>query len=205
VTSNRSIVLYAGAAALALLWFAMFLQGTGDADRAILAAFYAGDRHALASAARLVTFLGGGYFVTPVVAAVALAISLRGRPWRGLVLFVGTTAGRLLVELQKQALGRLRPDENPHLVDVHNLSFPSGHSANAMMVYVVIAWMLAEGPNRAFWLGAALLLSILIGLSRVMLGVHWPSDVVGGWSFGLLWAVLLVRLAKHPPKRRARR
>jgi undecaprenyl-diphosphatase len=199
MTSNRSTISHAASAAiLALLWLAMFLLGTGDADLAVLDALYAGDRPVLADAARLVTLLGGWYFVTPLAAVVALALGLRGRPWPALVLFIGTLAGRLLVELQKYQLGRLRPDEHPHLVNVYNLSFPSGHSANAMMVYVAMALMLAD-ERRTFWLGSALLLSILIGLSRTMLGVHWPSDVLAGWSFGLLWAMLLAWLSRHPP------
>ena len=194
MTSNRSLLTCSAlAAALALLWLLMFLGGTGDMDLAVLAALYAGDRPALADAARLVTLLGGWYFVTPLAAVV------------GLVMFVGSLVGRLLVELQKCELGRLRPDEHPHLVNVHNLSFPSGHSANAMMVYVAMALMLGEGDRRLFWLGAALLLSVLIGLSRIMLGVHWPSDVLAGWSFGLVWAMLLTWLSRHPPEWAVRR
>ena len=204
--SNRSLILVALTAALALLWLAMFLGGTGGLDVAILSALYAGDRPVLADAARLVTLLGGWYVVTPIAAGVALVVGVRGKPWTGIVLFVGTLVGRLLVELQKYELGRLRPDEHPHLVNVYNLSFPSGHAANAMMVYVAMAMMLVEDDDRRrFWLAAALLLSVLIGLSRTMLGVHWPSDVIAGWSFGLLWAMLLAWLGRHPPEWAVRR
>jgi undecaprenyl-diphosphatase len=201
MTSNRSAVLYGVlACALALFWLASFLLGTGDVDLAILNAFYAGDRTILADAARLITLLGGWYFVTPLAGIVALVVALRGKPWLGLVLFVGTFAGRMLVELQKYELGRMRPDQNPHLINVYSLSFPSGHSANSMMVYVTLALTLVEEPGRRVrWLVAALVLTFLIGLSRVMLGVHWPSDVVAGWSFGLMWSMLLVWLSRHPP------
>lgn len=201
MTSNRSTMLYGIlAGALALLWLAMFWFGTGDEDLAVLGELYAGQRPVLADAARLLTLLGGWYFVTPIAAIVGLVVGLRGRPWLGLILFVGTMIGRLLVEFQKYELGRLRPDQNPHLVNVYNLSFPSGHSANAMMLYVTLALTLVEDPRpRAFWLGAALALAFVIGLSRVMLGVHWPSDVIAGWSFGLLWSMLLVWLSRHPP------
>jgi undecaprenyl-diphosphatase len=206
MTSNRSTLLRVlPALALALLWLAAFLLGTGDVDLAILRLLYAGDRPMLADAARLITFLGGGYFVTPLAAVVALVVALRGRVWLGLVLFVGTSAGRLLVEYQKYELGRLRPDEHPHLVNVYNLSFPSGHSANAAMVYVTLALTLAGSGRRTPWLVAAFALAFLIGLSRMMLGVHWPSDVVAGWSFGLLWAMLLVWLSEHPPAWAVRR
>ena len=154
----------------------------------------------LADAARLITLLGGWYFVTPLAGIAALLVALRGKAWLALVLFVGTFAGRMLVELQKYELGRLRPDQNPHLVNVYSLSFPSGHSANSMMVYVTLALTLVEEPGRRLrWLLAALLLTFLIGLSRIMLGVHWPSDVLAGWSFGLIWAMLLFWLSRHPP------
>ena len=201
MTSNRSILHFELlAAALAALWLAMFLLGTGDVDLTILTTLYAGQRPFLADAARLLTLLGGWYFVTPIAAVMGLVVALRGRVWLGLVLFVGTTVGRLLVEVQKYQLGRLRPDENPHLVNVYSLSFPSGHSANAMMLYVTLALTLPEnGRHKHRWLIAAFLLALLIGLSRVLLGVHWPSDVVGGWSFGLLWSILLMWVSRHPP------
>jgi undecaprenyl-diphosphatase len=200
MTSNRSSLYLLLACALTLIWLAMFLLGTGDVDLAILRALYAGDRPFLADAARLLTLLGGWYFVTPIAVIVALAVALRGRIWLGLVLFVGTTIGRLLVELQKYQLGRLRPDENPHLVNVYSLSFPSGHSANAMLLYVTLALTLFDDPRRRrIWLGSALVLALLIGLSRVLLGVHWPSDVLAGWSFGLIWSILLTWLSRHPP------
>lgn len=207
MTSNRLPIVHGGSAGvLALLWLAMFLWGTGDFDLAVLSALYAGDRPALADAARLITLLGGWYFVTPLAALAALVVAIRGKPWLALVLFVGTFAGRMLVELQKYELGRMRPDQNPHLVNVYSLSFPSGHSANSMMVYVTLALTLVDDPRRRMlWLFAAFALVFLIGLSRPMLGVHWPSDVVAGWSFGLLWAMLLAWLSRNPPSWAVRR
>ena len=202
VTSNRSAsfcVLLASA--LVLVWLVMFLEGTGDVDLAILSRLYAGDKPVLADSARLMTILGGWYVVTPLAALVALVVALRAKPWLGLVLFVGTFIGRLLIDLQKYEFGRLRPDQHPHLVNVYNLSFPSGHSANSMMLYVTLALTLVEDPRRrVVWLVGAIGLAVVVGLSRVMLGVHWPSDVVAGWSFGLLWALFLVWVAEHEPK-----
>ena len=199
MTSNRSLLTCSAlAAALALLWLLMFLGGTGDMDLAVLAALYAGDRPALADAARLVTLLGGWYFVTPLAAVVGLVVAIRGRPWPGLVLFVGCLVGRLLVELQKYELGRLRPDEHPHLVNVYNLSFPSGHSANAVLTYAAMALLLPRTQRqRIGWALAAAFLSMAIGLSRVMLGVHWPSDVVAGWSFGALCVIVMLGIARR--------
>ena len=198
--SNRPVAYSLIACALVLAWLAAFLLGTGDVDLALLQALYSGDRPILADSARLITLLGGWYFVTPFAVVVALIVAVRGRVWLGLVLFVGTSVGRLLVEYQKYELGRLRPNEHPHLVTVHNLSFPSGHSANATMLYITLALTLVDDPRKRFrWLIAACAIALLIGLSRPMLGVHWPSDVVAGWSFGLLWSMLLVWLSRHPP------
>jgi undecaprenyl-diphosphatase len=200
MTCNRATISFGIlGSALALLWLAMFQLGTGDVDLAVLARFYASDRPILADGARLLTLLGGWYFVTPVAAIGGLIVGMRGRPWLGLVLFIGPFIGRMLVELQKYGLGRIRPDEHPHLVNVYNLSFPSGHSANAMMVYVTMALTVVDGERRMPWLAAAFVLALLIGLSRLVLGVHWPSDVIAGWSFGLLWAMLLVWIAGRPP------
>jgi undecaprenyl-diphosphatase len=76
------------------------------------------------------------------------------------------------------------------------MAFPSGHSANAITLGLGLALLLtAPGRARAAAVAAALLFALLVGVSRMVLGVHWPSDVAGGWLLGALWTVLLVRLA----------
>ena len=180
---------------LVLLWLAMLLVGTGTVDHAILRELYGGHRPALADAARLVTMLGDGRVVTVIAMVGALVLISRKRPWPALVLLVGTILGRGLTELQKYEFNRLRPAENPHLVVVQSLSFPSGHSANAMMTYVALALFLVDPGARRSWLIGALVLAMFVGLSRVILGVHWPSDVVGGWSYGIVWAMLLYAIS----------
>jgi undecaprenyl-diphosphatase len=86
-------------------------------------------------------------------------------------------------------------------VVVKTSSFPSGHATSSMIFYTVIALTLTA---KSRWhrpaVAGAILLSLLIGLSRVMLGVHWPSDVIGGWSFGLMWVLLTLRLAERAVK-----
>ena len=195
MTSNR-LLLAVLVAVLAALWFTAFIEGAGPVDRALLGELYAGHRPLLAAAARILAEVGGGYVVTPLVVLTAAAIAWRGRGRLALVLLVGNSVGRLLVEFQKYELGRARPDLNPHLVTVYTLSFPSAHSANAVLTYVAMALMLPRTQEqRIRWLVPAAILAFCIGLSRVMLGVHWPSDVIAGWSFGLLWTLLLVALA----------
>ena len=113
----------------------------------------------------------------------------------------GNSIGRLLVEFQKYELGRARPELNPHLVTVYTLSFPSAHSANAVMTYVAMALLLTRpGSERLRWTIAAAILALLIGLSRIILGVHYPSDVVAGWSFGTLWCLVMLWFAKRVVK-----
>ena len=103
----------------------------------------------------------------------------------------------------KAAFARARPDLVDHLVEVVSPSFPSGHALMSAAVYLTLAGLLGrrgvDAPVRRslFWLAVALVL--LIGISRVYLGVHWPSDVLGGWVLGALWAWGCVRLAKHTP------
>lgn len=191
---RRSIL---GVSGLALLWLAMLLLGDGPVDTRILRSLYVGHIPAVATAARAVTFLGGGYFVTAVIALTSLVLALRKRVWPALVLLVGTSIGRLLVEIQKYEINRLRPDADPHLVEVHSLSFPSAHSANAVMTYLSIALLLAPADDRRVWVGIAAALAFLVGMSRILLGVHWPSDVVGGWSFGLLWTILIYAISQR--------
>jgi undecaprenyl-diphosphatase len=182
--------------ALALLWLGMLLLGAGTVDHRILLELYAGHRPVLADAARLTTMLGDGRVVTLFAIIGAIVLILRRESWPALVLVAGTALGKALTEIQKYEFNRLRPDENPHLVVVHNLSFPSGHSANAMMTYVALALLLSRKEHRQLWLAGALVIAILVGLSRVMLGVHWPSDVVGGWSYGLFWAFLIYVISR---------
>ena len=120
-----------------------------------------------------------------------------GGNWRGAIQLTGITlTGRLLVELLKDWTARVRPDAMGHLVPVDSLAFPSGHAANATLVWLCLALLLPRGArSRAFAVWAAVWLALAVGLSRIMLGVHWPSDVIGGWAFGLFWSLLLLRLS----------
>jgi membrane-associated phospholipid phosphatase len=136
----------------------------------------------------------GGPTVLVLVAAIAVGLLLVQRHWLtlGLVL-AGTISGTLVVTAVKALVGRTRPSVTDHLVQVYDASFPSGHAANSACVYLTLALLLVQiTPHRAvrrYILGVALVLVTAIGCSRVYLGVHWPSDVLTGWTFGGLWAV----------------
>jgi undecaprenyl-diphosphatase len=199
VTSNRSAIARVLLAfGLAAVWLLAFVEGTGPLDRALLSALYAGHRPAIAEAARVLTLFGSGYVVTTIVVVAAAALAARNHPRVALILLAGNFIGRMLVEVQKYEFGRIRPDLNPHLVTVYTMSFPSAHSSNAMLTYVAMALLLVRDERRrVYWAASALVLTFLIGLSRVMLGVHWPSDVLAGWSFGALWTLLMLWIAQR--------
>lgn len=186
--------------ALALVWAATLFLGGSDADKTALFFLYAGGKPELIDAARTVTWLGGA---EALLAATFLGLVRLGwrRDWRGAVLLLAITlSGRLLVELQKGWTGRLRPEDQEHLVATQTFAFPSGHAANAVLVFLTLALLLPQtARGRRLAIAAAAIMALAVGISRPMLGVHWPSDVVGGWAFGLFWTLLLLRLFARPP------
>ena len=183
---------------LAALWLATLLGGSGPLDRAIYEALYAGHRPVLLGIARVVTALGEPTVLVGASALCTLWLWYAGRGRLGLVLLVITLTGRGLAEAQKYWIARVRPDLEPHLVVVKTSSFPSGHATSSMIFYLALALVVtAHSRWRPAAAAGAILLSLLIGTSRVMLGVHWPSDVIGGWAFGLLWVLLTLPPAER--------
>jgi undecaprenyl-diphosphatase len=179
---------------LLLLWgCALALGGpTQPLDRLILNAMH---RPALADAARIVTMFGNWPATTIVALAAAAWLAVSRQPRKAVLLLVINSCGRGLVELQKLGFARARPDAEGHLVAVHSLSFPSGHAANSMLIWLSIALLAATPRLRLPAVMLAVLLSLLTGLTRLVLDVHWPTDLIGGWSFGAAWTLLLVRFA----------
>ena len=127
-----------------------------------------------------------------VGAAVIFYLLVARRARTALFVFVASASGIALGNLLKLVYARPRPLLVPHLVDVTSSSFPSGHATDSAIVYLTLAALLARTvPERAlriYIIGAAIAVVVLIGMSRVYLGVHWPSDVVAGWTIGAAWA-----------------
>lgn len=183
---------------LAAIWLAMLLGGTGAFDRTVYEALYAGHRPLLLAVARLFTALGEPTVLVTAGFLVAGWIWWRHHPHLALAVLLIVLVGRGLAEAQKYWIARVRPDLEPHLVVVKTSSFPSGHATSSMIFYLTVALALSAGTRwHRLAAAAAVLLALLIGTSRVMLGVHWPSDVIGGWAFGMLWVLLNLRLAQR--------
>lgn len=133
-----------------------------------------------------VTLLGAGYLFAD------------HRCGAGLHLLAATGAGGVLTTGLKLLVHRPRPDVVVHLVAVHSASFPSGHAMNSAFVYGTLALVAAartmQAGARLYLACGCVALVVLIGASRIVLGVHWPSDVLAGWAFGAGWAFLARRL-----------
>lgn len=110
-------------------------------------------------------------------------------------LLVGAAAsGLIMVNVIKLAVGRERPPLAMHAVEVGNASFPSGHAMLSAIVYLSLATLIAHFADRRgariYALTWGILLTLIVGCSRVYLGVHWPTDVIAGWTLGAAWAML---------------
>ena len=160
---------------------------------------------AVEMAMRDLTALGGTTVLALISASVVAYLLLRGRRASALFLTVAVFGGVAVTSLAKLGFSRPRPDLVPHGVDVSTASFPSGHSMMAAVTYLTLAVMLTRVEEswrlRVFVIALAAIVSVLVGVSRVYLGVHWPSDVLAGWSLGAAWA-LLVSLVAHWLERR---
>src|SRR3569623_317391 len=180
---------------LASIWLTMLLFGGNAHDRRIYELLYTGHLPVFATIAHGLTVLGEPTVLVAAGLAVALWVWWRGRhPHLAIAITLAILVGRGLSEAQKYWIARARPDLEPHLVVVKTSSFPSGHATSSMIFYLPLALALTAGSRWHRAAGAAaVLLSLLIGTSRVMLGVHWPSDVIGGWSFGMLWVLLTLK------------
>lgn len=156
------------------------------------------------------TSLGGHTVLTLLVIIAVGGLLLDGRRIAARLL-LGSTAGAMLLSAGlKQLIDRARPDVVEHLVHVSTPSFPSGHALLSASIYLTLAVILGQQyPKpvlRRYLLVVAATLTLLVGFSRVYLGVHWPTDVLAGWLVGSLWAWGCWRMARkqlHAPMAQA--
>lgn len=175
-----------------------FLGGPGSETEPALMHVLAkmrADLPAMTQAAALLTQIGSAPITLSVAGLGALSLLLRRAPGLALLLAVTVLGERSLVDGLKQWIGRPRPPLDPALI--HSLAYPSGHSANSMTAFLATALIACPAAYRAKAAWAALALAVLVGFTRVWLGVHWPSDVIGGWAFGLLAVATALTVASR--------
>ena len=179
----------------ALLAIAVYAGRVQPIDVALLGRIRGVGGPALLHPMIVLTDLGSLPVLFAAVFLAALLLVAAGR--RGEAAWLAGTAfgGRILVELIKLAVARGRPPLIQHAVAVESWSFPSSHTANVTITLVALALFLARGGARRPALAVAGGLAFAVGCSRLWLGVHWPSDVMAGWLFGIGWLGLIMPAA----------
>jgi undecaprenyl-diphosphatase len=147
-----------------------------------------------AAVVRDITAMGSAVVLIMMTLLVLGYLLMSGRQRVAALIAVATAGGQALNLALKNAFERQRPDAALHLVEVTSTSFPSGHSMASSIFYLTIGALLARTANRrrekAYFVASAVMITVLIGFSRVYLGVHYPTDVLAGWSAGTAWAMV---------------
>jgi undecaprenyl-diphosphatase len=147
----------------------------------------------------------GGIAVLSLMTTAAAVYLLLLRKWHAMLLMVmAVVSGVLVSTVLKSSFDRPRPEWGSALTATFTSSFPSGHSMLSAVVYLVLGSMLARMESRRalkiYFMVVAVLLTFLVGLSRIYLGAHYPTDVLAGWTAGLAWALLwwlITRFLQH--------
>jgi undecaprenyl-diphosphatase len=140
------------------------------------------------------TALGGIAVLTLLVVGVAVYLLSVGKPGTALLVGGAVGSGAILSALLKLGFDRPRPDLVAHLSHAYSSSFPSGHAMLSAVTYLTLGVLLARAHERRrtkfIVMTYGITLTVLIGLSRIYLGVHWPTDVMAGWALGAAWPAL---------------
>jgi undecaprenyl-diphosphatase len=202
---HEAAVLWAVGGIAAGVWIFAMIAGevkesdTLSFDRQLLLAMRRPDLSlkgppAFQEAARDVTALGSVVVLTLITAATAGFLALGGKRRMAMFVCASILTGSLISTILKDLFHRPRPDIVPHAVYASSGSFPSGHSMLSAITYLTLGALLARSHRRKalkiYFLFVAVLLTFMVGVSRVYLGVHWPTDVLAGWTAGAVWALL---------------
>lgn len=167
---------------------------------------WAADQPVVEGAMQVVTELGGGEARTVLLGALTIFLLVRRQVRAAVFVAVSGLVGAALSEVTKAVVGRERPPTASG-TDVSGLAYPSGHAmGSAVAAMVVLIVLLPRATSAWRWgavtLGAAFV--VAVGLSRVVLGVHWPSDVIGGWLLALAWVLTTTAVLRPTRERPAR-
>jgi undecaprenyl-diphosphatase len=197
--------LFLAAAVLAFL-FCLVARGQGRlalsirVDTTVENRFHTAFQSAGIGLLRAISFFGGSPFLAVATVAVAFYLVRIGAPRRLIAFLAAVVGAEIWVQVLKQVFRRARPDLFDPLTRAIGFSFPSGHSTLSAVFYGAVAGLAAASCRskrcsaRALFLG--FFATALIGLSRIALGVHWPTDVLGGWSLGFGWLALVFGVAE---------
>jgi undecaprenyl-diphosphatase len=143
--------------------------------------------------ARIATWTASGLVITVLTALAVVVCVVRGHRWLACWLVLCVAGSAVLNSLVKEVVGRTRPDSARLEPSAHGLAFPSGHTQAATVTYVavvlVVGWATWQPTTRVRQVSclAVVVLVAAVGVSRVLLGAHWPSDALGGWLLGSAW------------------
>ena len=144
-------------------------------------------------AMRDLTALGSTSVLIFIILSVFFYLLIAGKPAAAFFVVAAVAGGQMLSSLLKLGIDRPRPDLVSHLAEVYTLSFPSGHAMLSAVTYLTLGSLLARVLTgralKIYVLGVAVTATLLVGVSRIYLGVHWPSDVLAGWCAGSAWAM----------------
>jgi undecaprenyl-diphosphatase len=140
------------------------------------------------------TAMGSTGVLSLMVLTIAGFLAMTRKGYASLFVLASVVGGTLLGQTMKWAYARPRPELVPYGAEVYTASFPSGHSMMSAVVYLTLGALLAGTQSdrmvKVYVLSVAVVLTALVGVSRVYLGVHWPTDVLAGWALGGVWALL---------------
>jgi undecaprenyl-diphosphatase len=156
---------------------------------------------------RDVTSLGGATIVS-LITLFVIGYFILKKQYGMLIIILVAVIGGAVMELELKVLfGRIRPQLIPSLISEKSFGFPSGHSMMSAIIYLSLASLIARlqvrRKDKIYVIFSAVFLSFIIGVSRVYLGVHYPTDVLGGWSLGLAWAALCWFVAWYFSKKKS--
>ena len=143
---------------------------------------------------RDMTTLGSNWFLIVITGLAALVLHKKGQTRHAVFLIATVLSGMVVSFALKYGFHRPRPELVPHITKVYTSSFPSGHAMMSCLTYLSLAFTGASvsgNPSLTRWFsGIAMLIILLVGMSRVFLGVHWPTDILAGWCAAVLWRSL---------------